>query len=92
MSDGPSDISLAVTVNRLTSFGGETQQDIPKSEKKGKRKYRRLESYAADSQQTFNHDIAENSDHGTFVVAGRTGQARRVGGNLGSDKVDTYVR
>ena len=53
--------------------GGKVLQNIFKSEKKGKRKQRRMESYAADSQQTFNHHVEGNSDHGAFVIVGRTG-------------------
>ena len=38
-------------------------------------------------KQTFNYHVTGNSDHGAFVVAGRTDQARRVGGNQGIDEV-----
>ena len=38
----------------------------------------------------FSHRVAGNSDRGASVVAERTGQARRVGGNQGSDKVHQF--
>ena len=42
-----------------TVNGGKAQQNISKNEKQGKRKQRKMESYAADLQQTFNHHVEE---------------------------------